>query len=240
MKMPKNKQLLAKIGGWIATLVCFSGVQTANAIEQVSNFSEFAGVTYGGSPTFGIWLSSSFTVDNQDYTLNSVTLRLQEETESPSLFVSIYNDNGGVPGSIVTNGNLNVPDIPSSVFGNYVFSSTDTLNLDANNTYWIVTGFSSNSTGSYQTNATTSDDETSSVGWTIGDIGKNSFNQGSSWSDANFGASLLLSVDATTVSAAVPFEFSPSLGLLLVGGLFGGNHLYRKHKESKVVFIGEE
>jgi hypothetical protein len=40
-------------------------------------------------------------------------------------------------------------------------------------------------------------------------------------------------------SAAVPFEFSPSLGLLLIGGLFGGKHLYRKHKASKVVFNGE-
>lgn len=41
-------------------------------------------------------------------------------------------------------------------------------------------------------------------------------------------------------AASVPFEFSPSLGLLLVGGLFGGSHLYRQHKAKKVVFESEK
>ncbi len=43
------------------------------------------------------------------------------------------------------------------------------------------------------------------------------------------------SLSFSNSTAAVPFKFSPSLGLLLVGGLFGGRHLYRKHKASKVV-----
>jgi hypothetical protein len=43
-----------------------------------------------------------------------------------------------------------------------------------------------------------------------------------------------------TASTPVPFEFSPTLGLLLVGGLFGGNRLYRQHRASKLVFNGEE
>ena len=44
-----------------------------------------------------------------------------------------------------------------------------------------------------------------------------------------------------TISAAasVPFEFSPSLGLLFVGGLFGSSHLYRKRKAGKVVLDSE-
>jgi hypothetical protein len=40
-------------------------------------------------------------------------------------------------------------------------------------------------------------------------------------------------------SAAVPFEFSPTLGLLIIGGLFSGNYFYRKHKASKVLFSSE-
>lgn len=39
--------------------------------------------------------------------------------------------------------------------------------------------------------------------------------------------------------AAVPFEFSPTLGLLLVGSLFGSNHFYRKYKANKVVLLTE-
>lgn len=34
--------------------------------------------------------------------------------------------------------------------------------------------------------------------------------------------------------AEVPFEVSPNLGLLLVGGLIVSNHVYRKHKEKEV------
>ena len=37
-----------------------------------------------------------------------------------------------------------------------------------------------------------------------------------------------------TASASVPFEFSPAMGLLLVGGLFGGKAAYGKYRASKV------
>lgn len=41
-------------------------------------------------------------------------------------------------------------------------------------------------------------------------------------------------------STAVPFEFSPTLGLLLAGGLWGGSHLYRQHKAGKVILNSEQ
>jgi hypothetical protein len=88
-----------------------------------------------------------------------------------------------------------------------------------------------------------------------GDSGHSSFNFGSS---PLIASQLKIRFDSTNLStgadnigidnvqfsqqassAAVPFEFSPSLGLLLIGGLFGGKHLYRKQKASKVVFNGE-
>lgn len=45
-------------------------------------------------------------------------------------------------------------------------------------------------------------------------------------------ANTVANFDAAT--ASVPFEFSPTFGLLLVGGLLGGNHFYRRHKASKI------
>lgn len=38
------------------------------------------------------------------------------------------------------------------------------------------------------------------------------------------------SISGTTNSAAVPFEFSPSLGMFMVGGLFFGNYWRKKNK----------
>ena len=49
--------------------------------------------------------------------------------------------------------------------------------------------------------------------------------------EAFLGGNILFE-DATATS--VPFEFSPALGLLLVGGLFGGSKLYGRYKSSKV------
>jgi subtilisin-like proprotein convertase family protein len=47
------------------------------------------------------------------------------------------------------------------------------------------------------------------------------------------------SIQGEANTAAVPFEFSPTLGLLLVGSLFGSNHFYRKYKANKVVLLTE-
>ena len=44
----------------------------------------------------------------------------------------------------------------------------------------------------------------------------------------------------TSGLASVPFEFSPSLGLLLVGGLVGSTHFYRNHQTKKVVLNTKE
>jgi hypothetical protein len=56
----------------------------------------------------------------------------------------------------------------------------------------------------------------------------------------NFNGLAGVTFSAASGSTSVPFEFSPTLGLLLVGGLFGGNHLRRQHRASKLVFSSEE
>lgn len=42
-------------------------------------------------------------------------------------------------------------------------------------------------------------------------------------------------IQALTTSAAVPFEFSPALGILAVGGIFGASHLRKKIAARKLI-----
>jgi hypothetical protein len=70
--------------------------------------------------------------------------------------------------------------------------------------------------------------------WGIGDGIVLSNNQGTSWISLPGVNPAQFSVDADVASAAVPFEFSPTMGLLLVGGLFGGKAAYGKYKGSKI------
>ena len=51
--------------------------------------------------------------------------------------------------------------------------------------------------------------------------------------EANLGGNILFE-DNTNITS-VPFEFSPTLGLLLVGGLFGGSKVYRRNQSKKVI-----
>lgn len=51
--------------------------------------------------------------------------------------------------------------------------------------------------------------------------------------EANLGGNILF--EDNTNTAAVPFEFSPSLGLFLVGGLFAGSKVYRRNQSKKTI-----
>jgi hypothetical protein len=202
-------------------------VESASAITQVSNLSETqngsSGVGDHGSGTQ--YLGSSFTKDSNSYTLNSVTASFIEITEA-DLFLKIFSDNSGVPGTPVGQLSTNQNILPGSI-NNYLFTPNSSVTLAANTTYWL-TGESS---GYYGWGTTGSPNQAGA--WTIGDGIVVSHNQGSSW-DSNANVSGQFSIDATSASAAVPFEFSPTMGLLLVGGLFGGKAAYGKYRASKL------
>jgi hypothetical protein len=202
-------------------------VESASAITQVSNLSETqnSGWNVGDYGIGTQYTGSSFTTDSDSYTVNSVTARFQELTEG-NLFLNIFSDNSGLPGTLIGQLSTNQNILPGS-HNNYVFTPNSSVTLAANTTYWL-TGESS---GWYQWGNTSSPNQTGA--WGIGDGIVYSSNQGASWNSFSNNP-LQFSVDATSASAAVPFEFSPTMGLLLVGGLFSGKAAYGKYKGSKL------
>lgn len=124
----------------------------------------------GPSPGFEVkndqWVSSSFQTGNSSYAyiLSSVTLRFGQFTPG-SLFVKLYSDATGNPGSEITS--FNVPSISST--NNYNFTLTNPCLLTANTTYWLVAGVSSGS-GRYFWAKTNSTAETGLPGWSIGNL----------------------------------------------------------------------
>jgi hypothetical protein len=151
------------------------------------------------------------------------------EIAEADLFLKIFSNNSGVPGTLV--GQLSTTqNISPDSFYNYVFTPNNSVTLAANTTYWL-TGESS---GFYQWGASSSFNQTGA--WGIGNGIIYSENQGASWtSSPGAGATpVQFSVDATSTSASVPFEFSPTMGLLLMGGLFGGKAAYGKYRGNKI------
>ncbi|MDB9414184.1 choice-of-anchor R domain-containing protein [Microcystis aeruginosa] len=163
--MTKNQQILAKMGGSsLALLLSLSLGQQASAATLVENLSQ--------PPDMGFqvknnqWLSSSFQTGNAsyDYTLNSVTLRFGQFTPG-SLFVKLYSNLAGNPGSEITS--FNVPSIGGT--NTYDFTLTNPYLLTANTTYWLVAGISSGS-GEYFWGKTNSTAEIGLPGWSIGNL----------------------------------------------------------------------
>lgn len=207
MKIRKKAQLFAKIGGGcVATLVCFTGVESASAVSFIvsgpgandidTNPATDVSFNVGTSGTIqdlnlGIQLSNSFYTDlNIFLSHNSTTVQVYQgpKNDSSGSFNVTFNDEA--TNSIPSGGDAVGTFLPFqslSAFDGQELSGTWTLSfLD---TYIPNEG-------------------NDLIAWTLSD-------------------------DSTL--ASVPFEFSPSLGLLLVGGLFGGTHFYRKYQAGKVV-----
>lgn len=129
------------------------------------------------------WLSSSFTTGSASYgyTLNSVTLFLALKPDTPvdpgSLFLRLHGDAGGDPGTAISS--FNVPTIVST--GQYNFTMTNPPLLYAGITYWLIAGTQGSSVGTYLWAHTSSTTETGLTGWSLGNLGLYSTNQGVSW-----------------------------------------------------------
>ena len=84
------------------------------------------------------WLGSrdaaAFTTDASPYSLDSVEMSMLSNSGGPGdLVVSLYSDNGGVPGTSL--GVLSNPDVITH--GNNIFTATG-LTLAPDTTYWVV------------------------------------------------------------------------------------------------------
>ena len=71
-----------------------------------------------------------------DYTLDSVTLRLDLTTTDVSPRIEIYSDAGGVPGSSLTT--LVNPGSFGLGIGDYAFTPASSFTLEAGQNYWII------------------------------------------------------------------------------------------------------
>ncbi|MDB9427169.1 hypothetical protein PN437_20105 [Microcystis aeruginosa CS-564/01] len=129
------------------------------------------------------WLSSSFITGSNayGYILKSITLLFTLKSGTPvdpgSLLLRLYNNASGVPGSAISGGNFNVPTITSS--GEYNFTLTNSLQLAANTTYWLVAGVDpQGNPGTYMWGHTSDGTETGLADWSIGNTAVYSVNQG--------------------------------------------------------------
>ena len=144
----------------------------------------------------GQWKGQSFTTDNDSYTLDQVTLEFVDAADaSGNLFVHLYDDNAGLPGSMVLGGALGGSSNPATA-GQYVYLANTSLLLSANTPYWIVAGVSAGD-GDYRWATVDSDGETGP--FPLGNDPALSFNTGGSWSLSTNLLNQRLEVTATAV-----------------------------------------
>ena len=149
----------------------------------VSNLSE---TSTQGSPSTsgGAWIANEFTTgsNTNGYTVSEVTVPISPGSGSGNVTLRIFSKNTSTAkpnSSLVTLTNT------GDANGNYTFSCSGAgCDLSAGTGYFLVL---SAATGySYTWAATASNNETGSVGWTIGNTYTASLNSGSSWTpDAN-------------------------------------------------------
>ncbi|MCZ8188987.1 MAG: PEP-CTERM sorting domain-containing protein [Microcystis sp. LE19-338.1B] len=187
--------------------------QQAYAVTLVENLSESTDGTAGINLDF--WEGSSFTTGSSSYNLNSATLLLEQSTASANLFVRLYSNNSGQPGTVITN--FTNPASITTTLANNTFTLATPQALAANTTYWLVSGVSSGA-GGYNWGYTSSFNQTGLPGWTIGDGYVESYNQGGSWTSFPTDGPYQFSLEGTENATSVP-EPGSVVALLGLGGL---------------------
>ena len=231
--MTKNQQILAKIGGGsLALLLSLSLGKQASAVSVtfVENLSQTNDNT--ASVKSDAWTGSSFTTGSGSYKLESATLLLTEYAADANLFVRLYSNNGGKPGTQITS--FTKPGSITTSLDNNTFTLTTPQALTANTTYWLISGISSGGSGNYRWGYTSSLAETGLSGWTIGDGYVVSSNQGASWSYNATGGPFQFSVNGTETPVPEP------LTILGTGVVLGGIPILKKEYAKRKKKKGED
>lgn len=188
--------------------------QQASAVTLVENLTQ----SNDGSDdvNFTFWQGSSFTTGSGSYNLESVTLLFRQNTaDLNNLFVRLYGNNSGVPGTLITT--FTNPASITTNLANNTFTLATSQALTASTTYWLVSGILSGS-GNYRWGYTFSNSETGLPGWTIGNGLVSSNKQGGTWSSFPTSGTYQFSVNGTEQSQSIP-EPSSLVALLGLGGL---------------------
>ncbi len=189
--------------------------QQAYAVTLVENLSQ------GNDSALGVainpWQGASFTTGSGSYNLNSATLLFQELVAGPNLFLRLYSNSSGTPGTLITS--FTNPTPITTTLTNNTFTLATPQALAANTTYWLVSGVSSGA-GGYNWGYTSSFNQTGLPSWTIGDGYVASNNQGGSWDSFPTDGPYQFSLEGTTSTppTSVP-EPGSVVALLGLGGL---------------------
>ena len=178
---------------------------------QAQSLTTFVGNTSGsGTADSDNFQAQSFETGANEggYTVSQVYILL-DDASGKSTSVSIKEDNGGVPGELVTT--LANPGTLESYKLN-TFTAEPVITLAASTTYWLTLneGISSNRA---QFALTDSDDESSAWGWSIGDDRLYRTSEMDPWSDST--SPLLMAISGTLSADA-------TLSALALEGADGG------------------
>jgi hypothetical protein len=196
----------------------------------------------------------SFTVQSGfNWSLDSVALRLggfdsgDVDITSPVsggdqtyYNVSLRADNNGSPSAnpILLFTNPLDPTGNSPTSGGqrtWTFTPNSSYTLASNRKYWIVVSgnaFTWKASEFPDTPPTGTNGFTTS-GYKIKGFNSNNNNSNQSWTSSSISNGI--AVNASNPVASVPFDFSATPGLLLVGGLWGTNKLRRRGSEAKLI-----
>lgn len=183
------------------------GSDLAHGALIVSNFAE---PTLGSTGVGFLERGTSFTTGTSAGTLDSITIRVEEQAELIVFNASIWSNVAGLPGSQLFS--LGTASPTTGGTGNYVsiqFNPSSPVNLDANTEYFAV--FVADN-GDALVAATASPNQTSPSGWLIGN---SVVENAAPWTVYENNFSLQMSIDFTAVPE--PAETAGVLAAGLVG-----------------------
>ena len=146
----------------------------SNLNETASNNPQEIYWAGGGTSRRNVANSFATGSNSGGYTLHSATVKFAATTGSPgALTVAIHSNHS----SNRPDGNTPVATLNGSnptTAGDYEFTCSDTCDLAANTTYWLVmhSASGSHNTDLYNLTWTASNGQTGSGGWSIGDAAK--------------------------------------------------------------------
>ena len=185
------------------SFVLFLIASPSQAVTVVSNLSEPYEVTLTSDGAH-FAAAGSFLTSSGVYTLNSVTLPIQVNSElGDTTGLRFRADNSGMPGALLEGlGSQFAPQGQTIL----TYNSIGCL-LAANTTYWLTLG-ETGSGGGQGWNGTFSTAESSPVGWTIGNQGMNSSDGGASWNPYEIGPPNESPIFAIDASAALAGDYN--------------------------------
>lgn len=191
----------------IASILCVSASSAVSADVLVSNLNQSSNFTPSstGLHTNSIIYSSQFVTGTDLSEVFSATARLRNASGfgDATYEAYIYTDSGMGPDSLVASFDSTPTIVDGGGTQTVSFASVAGIELDSNTAYWLGVR---NTTGTYMGwEATGSDAESSTVGWTIDDEATyRSSNNGASWQDytATYGGKVFkFAIEGNTVPA---------------------------------------